>query len=150
MKLPLLLKELSEDESCKGWDYISDAFHPKEVPSEALIDKMTALMEMKSIIEATLTHYHARATTEVLAGKEVDGFKLVKGRKTRKVFDETKAASMLHAQGIPVDDIFIEKLMGVPAMEKALKALGKSPKDIDTILGNFVETSLGEPTVSLK
>lgn len=75
-------------------------------------------------------------------GKHWPGFKLVEGRSVRTYLDETKVAQALLNNNIPRDAIYVEKLLGITAMEKAI-----TKKKFDTLLSGLVIKPEGKPTL---
>jgi len=81
------------------------------------------------------------ATAELGHGRVVGGYKLVEGRSSRTWADEVKTAEALLAAGIKKADLYIYKLIGVPAAEKLI---GKK----HDIFKTLVMKPQGSPTLA--
>ncbi|MFA9212964.1 MAG: DUF2800 domain-containing protein [Candidatus Methylacidiphilales bacterium] len=77
-------------------------------------------------------------------GKRWPGYKLVEGRSNRVYVDETKVAETLKVKGYADDFLYIKKLLGITAMEKAL---GKN--EFTETLSDLVVKPAGKPTLVL-
>lgn len=82
------------------------------------------------------------ATNELLAGRSIQGYKLVEGRSLRKYSDNLKVAQKLKEEGYAEAIIFKKELIGVSEMEKLL---GK--KTFNELLAPFIEKPVGKATL---
>lgn len=83
------------------------------------------------------------ALDELLAGREVPGYKAVEGRSVRKIVDEDGLAAALIADGTPEAMLYERKLYGITALEKLV---GK--KQFSELSKGFVEKPEGKPTLA--
>lgn len=83
------------------------------------------------------------ALDELLAGRDVPGYKAVEGRSVRKIVDEDGLAAALIADGTPEAMLYERKLYGITALEKLI---GK--KQFTELSKGFVEKPEGKPTLA--
>lgn len=77
----------------------------------------------------------------------VYGFELKEGRITRKVSDQ-KLAEQLLTEHIDAEKIHETKLIGIPAMEKLLKAKGMKPAEVEEVVSQFISIQHGKPVLA--
>ncbi len=106
-------------------------------------------MEISEILDRADTFTQWLAAVEEWAlneavnnNKKWPGYKLVEGRSNRTYVDEEKVASKLLSAGLTENIIYIKKLLGITAMEKAL---GKS--EFSKQLNDLVVKPPGKPTL---
>jgi hypothetical protein len=91
-----------------------------------ILPKLDALINWAKSIKA-----HALKTA--CAGKRYVGWKLVRGRSTRKYANQDKVAQALIAAGVPEPLIYERSLLGITAMEKAI-----TKKRFTEVLGGLI------------
>lgn len=80
------------------------------------------------------------------SGQEVAGFKLKKGRKSRKVKDPKALAKMLEGAGILRTSIYDVKMKGVPDLEKLIRAQFDD-EDAEEIYEKHIIETVGKSTL---
>ena len=100
-----------------------------------------AKMKIVPILEEYIKQVKSSVEGALLAGADVEGFKLVAGRKSRSWIDPEATEQQLRGLKVKVADIFDSKLRSPAQMEKILKG-----KEID--LAFLIKTSDGKPTVA--
>lgn len=96
----------------------------------------TLRVELNNKIEAIET----KAFEDLSQGKEVAGFALKQGRKSRKWINENLLTDMLMDRGLNSNQIYDIKLKGIPAIEKLTKGS-------DISLDNFIEVTEGKQSL---
>ena len=79
----------------------------------------------------------------LMSGKEIEGWKLVAGRSTRKYTDEEEIYARLKAKRYKARDLFDKKLIGITKMEKLL---GK--QKMAELIGDLIEKPEGKPALA--
>ena len=101
------------------------------------------ILSRASAFKSWLTSVEEMALTEAVEkGKNWPGFKLVEGRSNRVYMDEQKVAQALTREGFGEDEIYLKKLLGITAMEKAI-----TKKTFESVLGSLVIKPAGKPTL---
>jgi hypothetical protein len=109
--------------------------------SLALGRKMAAV----DLIETWCKAVRARAEAELLAGRKVDGFKLVEGRKGHRAWvDEAAVEAMLKSMRLRTEEMYDLKLISPATAEKKLK---ESPRRWAKVKG-LVTQNPGKPSVA--
>lgn len=90
-----------------------------------------------------LTKAKERASELIASGTQVAGYKLVRGRSSRKFSDEALVGGLLMESGYDTESIWQTSLISVAVAEKLL---GK--KKFTALLGRYVETTEGKPTLA--
>lgn len=88
------------------------------------LERMLPILKNRHLIEKTIAAGFALAHSMAMDGKEVPGFKLVKGKGKRSWVDEEKAKKYLTGK-IPKAEMFKETFLTAPQAEAKLKASGK-------------------------
>lgn len=112
---------------------------PALLSDDEIPDLLRKLDSTEKWIEALRAYAQSRAVTE---GKKWDGFKLVEGRKVRKIADEIEAANRLRGQGFTPEDYTNTKLKGITDLERLI---GK--KRFPEVLGDLVVKPKGDPVL---
>jgi hypothetical protein len=111
------------------------------VYSQALGQRMRAV----DLVEIWCKAVRARAEAELMAGRRVDGFKLVEGKKgNREWRDEEGVETLLKSMRLGTDAIYDKKLISPAKAEKLLK---DSPRRWSS-LKDFIRQSDGKPSVA--
>ena len=101
------------------------------------------ILSRASAFKSWLTSVEEMALTEAVEkGKNWPGYKLVEGRSNRVYMDEDKVALALTREGFGEDEIYLKKLLGITAMEKAI-----TKKTFESVLGGLVIKPAGKPTL---
>lgn len=82
------------------------------------------------------------AMTKAAAGHKFKGWKLVRGRSTRKYTNQDAVAKVLTDAGIPEASIYERSLLGITAMEKAI-----TKKRFTELLAGLITKPAGAPTL---
>lgn len=77
---------------------------------------------------------------------EVEGFKLVNGRGTRKVTSQDDVEKVLDGI-VDKDELYENKPIGVPAIEKLIASKGLKPTQRAELMEQFVIETIGKPSV---
>jgi hypothetical protein len=97
---------------------------PGELPASSLsmwLGQLKFLRNFCSTIEA-------KALAVMESGVQIPGFKLVRGRSSRKWVDESKAENFLKNRGLKEKERYKFTLLSAPQAEKALKGKLKTPR----------------------
>lgn len=124
-------------------EYFLGLFDDDPVPGRLSLDSVGEILEKAKDMENWLRDLRALAYSALMEGKPVKGWKLVEGRTSRKIVDEDKAAEALTKEGVPEDEIFTRKLVGVTALEKLLGA-----KRAAAVLGDLLVKPKGQPSLA--
>ena len=124
---------------CKAQaDYYIDLFEDNEDPD--LITPLDAgsILERAQGMRKWLEAVEGIVYGTLMNGGEVEGWKLVEGRSTRKYTDEAEIEKRLRAKRYKVSDIYEKKMIGITKMEKLL---GK--KVMNELIGDLIEKPRG-------
>lgn len=113
---------------------------PGVLTGERLGELLTATKDMKS----WLSELEAAATSRLMSGQKIPGYKLVESKTRRQIPDEEAAAKALRAAGLAEEDIFTVKLAGLTVLEKLLGGKKKAAEVLDPI----TEKPPGKPAVA--
>lgn len=102
-----------------------------------IADRYDMLAELRDVLNGTLMQYSELVKSEIDAGRPVDGFVIGKGRNTRKITSQLDAVTAM-TKYVNDSDLFEEKLIGIPAMEKLLKGKNLTAPVIENTLDKFV------------
>ncbi|AUR97296.1 protein of unknown function DUF2800 [Vibrio phage 1.238.A._10N.261.52.F10] len=112
---------------------------------ELLELRMEINKQLEPVINA-IADYEGGVFDTLQKGGEVAGFKLKKGRKSRKVVDESKLVQRLLGKGVSKADIYDVKIKGVSALDKLINA--EFDKDeAKEVYGRFIEETEGKPSL---
>ena len=104
------------------------------------------ILSRAAAFKSWLTSVEEMALTEAVEkGKNWPGYKLVEGRSNRVYMDEQKVALALTREGFGEDEIYLKKLLGITAMEKAI-----TKKTFESVLGDLVIKPAGKPTLVME
>lgn len=95
-----------------------------------------------SQLEDWIKAVRSYAVSELLAGREIPGYKLVEGRSIRKYKDDLKIAERLKKEGIPEALIYDKRLISITEMTKLLGA-----KKMNELIGDLIDKPIGSPTL---
>lgn len=113
---------------------------PQLVANARLAELLTATKDMKT----WLSEIEAVATSRLMSGEKIPGYKLVESKTRRQIPDEEAAAKALRAAGLAEEDIFTVKLAGLTVLEKLLGGKKKAAEVLDPI----TEKPPGKPAVA--
>lgn len=106
-------------------------------------DDVSIILKMEPMVSTWLKKVKEQATTDLLNGKAIPGYKVVEGKQgNRKWTDELEVAKALDAAGIAKEDYTTLQLLSPAAMDKAL---GK--KRAAELVGALIDRAPGAPTV---
>jgi hypothetical protein len=133
-------KEMTYQIACADF---KDEITPSTLPKvETLtLEEMTKIVKLKPLLDNFCKQVEERIFTDLMNGKDVEGFKLVEKRKLRKWANENDVVSYLNVEGI--DDIWEKKLKSPAQIEKVVGKKGF--KDLEML----IDKSEGEPTLAL-
>ena len=86
---------------------------------EVSMEAVTALLSNKTLIDNLFKAYNKRIEDVLLAGGDVEGFKLIKGRKNKKWIDEIEAFNKIK-NWLPIDEVAPRKLITPTQANKLL------------------------------
>lgn len=102
---------------------------PQLVTDARLSELLTATKDMKT----WLSEIEAVATSRLMSGQKIPGYKLVESKTRRQIPDEEAAAKALRAAGLADEDIFTVKLAGLTTLEKLLGGKKKAAEVLDPV-----------------
>lgn len=106
-------------------------------------DEVADILNRADLFSKWLNAVEEFALTEAVEkGKKWPGYKLVEGRSNRTYSSEETVANTLLQNGYNEDSIFTKKLLGITAMEKALKKA-----TFNSLLGDYIVKPPGKPTL---
>ncbi|WGH28566.1 protein of unknown function DUF2800 [Vibrio phage 13VV501A] len=108
---------------------------------------LDALDESIASLQAARSALLADVEQRIANGQEVEGFTMKAGAITRRIPDYNMAVMALSALGVDESKLFEQKPLGVPAIEKLLKASGLKPDDREAVMVQFVEAVPGKMKV---
>lgn len=112
-------------------------------PSEIL----AAMFAKVDLIEIWCKAVRGAVETELLAGREVPGYKLVEGKRgNRSWADEAEAEKVLKAARLKADEMYTKKVISFTAAEKLLKK--DKPKTWAKIAPLMADQKAGSPSVA--
>ena len=107
-------------------------------------DEILNIFEKSTQITNWVNSINAYVMDKLLKKEEVKGYKLVKGRSTRKFNDTEKVKEILKEKYNSNDYLTEPKLLGITAIEKLV---GK--KQLPELLGNYIEKTEPKPSIAL-
>ena len=116
---------------------------PAVKPDHLTLERVAEILPRIDAIESWCADLKSAALQAALAGRDVPGFKVVRGRSQRRWADEGTAAAALVAAGVSEDAIWNRKLVGIGDAEKLLG--GK--KAADPILATITMKPPGAPAL---
>lgn len=108
------------------------------------IDVISFIMSKRKMFDTAMKAYEGRIEDEIRQGNDVEGFKLVKGRKNKRWVNENEAYDKLKTW-LPLDDIAPRKLLSPTQATKLLKG-----GDISARKSNIFDTLFEVPEGDIK
>jgi hypothetical protein len=113
--------------------------------TEANTDSLAVAMSKVPLIEHYCKAIRAETERRLFAGVEVEGWKLVEGRKGNRAWtDEEAAEKKLKAMKVKADDMYVQKLVSPTQAEKVLKS---KPQQWEK-MQEFISRADGKPSVA--
>lgn len=106
-------------------------------------DRLGEILEMSKDMKNWLEDLKAKATSLLMGGETVPGWKLVEAKTNRQITDEAAAAAALEKAGLSQEQIYTRKLAGITALEKLL---GK--KKVSEVLADVIVKPKGGPALA--
>lgn len=111
-------------------------------------ERLSMLLQSADLIEQFIKAVRAAVETELFAGREVPGYKLVQGKKgARKWTDDAEAEAALKAMRLKVEQMFDMKLISPTSAERLNKAGTIGPRQWPK-LQDLITQSEGKPSVA--
>lgn len=114
-------------------------FTPDEIVETVSIEKITEVYKQLPLLKSFIKAVEARVFNELSIGNRVEGFKLVKGRRSRDWKDELEAVNTLEELGI---DPYLTKVVSPAQAEKLTDKQGKE------VIKKLVEYTDGTPSIT--
>ncbi len=147
--LPQFFERLKVTPAISSFDDVAKELTFSPVPSDKIISRVNELTELRSLIDIAIQSYMVQAKEGLVGGREIAGFKLVAGRKTRTINNKLKCVEVLGRYGLEPEQLYTQELLGLPAIESLLKEGGMDKEEIQGVLGNFVTTTVSDPSVKI-
>lgn len=126
---------------------VMDAFDNVK-PESADLQRLGWAMGMVSLVETWCKAIRGAVETELLAGKAVEGYKLVKGKQgNRKWADSTEAEALLKSMRLKVEEMYDLSLISPTTAEKLVAAEVIGPRQWKRVLP-LITRSEGQPSVA--
>lgn len=119
---------------------------PKPVGTMSTEQK-AAILPYRKMVERWFAEIADDLEQRAINGEEVPGYKVVEGRSDRQIISEDKAVAHLTEMGVSRDKLFVTKMVGITAIEDAIRAAGYRRKDIPELLNPIVRKPKGAPTM---
>lgn len=110
-------------------------------------DVYDALLLLQDEISKTLKQTDKIITGLIESGSKVEGFGLVKGRKTRKITNNELLVESLTDVGLSWDQLYDTKLIGIPAIEKLLSTCIDDKSEREFLLSGLIDEVEGKPSL---
>ena len=104
---------------------------------QSIDDTITSLQSARKSI---MTDVEKR----IADGEDVQGFGYVTGKGSRTIEQYSTAIIAMGLVGVDRDKCYEKKELGVPAIEKLLKAHGLNPDEREAVMGQFVTVKPGK------
>ena len=111
------------------------------LPPQLSNGEVGALLKRAQFLKSWVNKLETYAQGEILAGREVPGWKLVEGRSTRTIRDMDAAYEALRAAGYPEAALYRMQPLPLGELEKILE------KDHKKILEGYIVKPPGKPTL---
>lgn len=147
--LPQFFERLKVNPAISSFDDVAKELTFSPVPSDRIISRVNELTELRSLIDIAIQAYMVQAREGLVDGREIAGFKLVAGRKTRTINNKLKCVEILSRYGLEPEQLYTRALIGLPAIEALLKEGGMDKEEMRTVLDNFVTTTVSDPSVKI-
>lgn len=115
------------------------------LPTENHRNVIDCLDESIEALTASRKAIMSDVEKRIANGEDVAGFGFKSSAIKRDIPDYNVAVMALEALGIESNALFERKPLGVPSIEKLLKASGLKPEDRDAVLVQFVRATPGKP-----
>lgn len=112
-----------------------------KLPPQLGNEEVGSLLKRAQFLKAWVNKLEAHAQGEILAGRDVPGWKLVEGRSTRAIQDIDAAYEALHEAGYPEAALYRMQPLPLGELEKLLE------KEHKKILEKFIVKPPGKPTL---
>lgn len=106
----------------------------------------TQLLALRVDVNNRISAIEVDAKAELEEGNLVQGFALKVGRKSRKITDEPNLVRGLNGV-LDYSELYTAKLIGLPALEKALKAKNLDSEMVQRLLAPHIEESVTASTL---
>ena len=103
----------------------------------------TELYTLRLRINNFITQYEQAALDAMNLGIAVPDYDLKPGRKSRSVISEAELVKDLTMEGVPYSDLYLSKLIGVPALDK----LFAKSENGEELYSKHIKETLGKPTL---
>lgn len=104
------------------------------------------LVHLRAQINQAIAEQETSVVERLNKGEIVPNFRFKEGRMKRAVTNQGMLVQTLRDKGLSNEDLYEAKFVGIPALEKVLKAK-LSQADADKILKRHIEVSYGNPTL---
>lgn len=114
------------------------------------VNELAAILEARDLLRMLITTVEDRATMILQSSGGVPGFKLVEGKSNRKwAIEEEKelADFLLKELKLKKQEIYVEKLVGIPAVEKLIDPKARNGKAKYEKLQSIIVKPKGKPTL---
>lgn len=106
--------------------------------------EVSKVLEMKPLLSLWIKRVEAQALTDMMAGINVPGFKVVEGKQgNRKWSDEVKVVEKLAEAGYFTDEVTETKLLSPAALGKKI-----GNKKVAELLLDYIDRAPGSPTIA--
>jgi hypothetical protein len=102
------------------------------------------LIQLRAAIEEQIAIQETAVIEKLNQGEQVPGFRFKEGRMSRKITNEGLLVQTLRDKGIANSDMYEAKLLGVPALEKLVKAK-LTQADADKLIKRHIDVTYGNP-----
>lgn len=126
------LRSKAFDLATKEFDCVPKADGSLPIPSDP--EKLAKALKWAPILKSWIDSVYKYAYQLAIAGKSVEGFKLVEKRATRKWKDELKVIEIMRSANFKDEEIFETKLKSPAQVEKGLKS-----KEDKAFIQKFIE-----------
>ena len=129
-------KALAEDNVSAAAKDFEEIGAPVDLKEVHLLnnEEVGKLLEQTSLFSDWIKALESYAVDEMLAGREMPGFKLVEGRSLRTWKDETTAIEELKKLKLKKSDLFIEKFISPAQAEKLFKQNKLDKERLDSLI----------------
>ena len=101
------------------------------------------LYQLRLRINNFIAEYEKAAFDALNLGIPVADYSLKQGRKSRSVVNEANLVKDLTAEGVPYSDLYLSKLIGVPALDK----LFAKSENGEELYSKHIKETWGKPTL---
>lgn len=104
------------------------------------------LVHLRALVNQAIAEQETTVVERLNKGEIVPNFRFKEGRMKRTVTNQGMLVQTLRDKGLSNEDLYEAKFVGIPALEKVLKAK-LSQADAEKILKRHIEVSYGNPTL---